>query len=317
MEIAKDIHFYTSDKYIHINTVIVKGDGLLLIDPGINKKRVCKELSLRIQQDKLDLSDLLWIVHTHCHWDHINATEAFRSVNKAKIAAGKADVPFIEDRQKNMDALLSSFEGHEEFAKEVSPYPLLTRLFSWLSMGKQPKIRVDKPLMDNDEIDIGVTVRAISIPGHTSGHTGYYMPDTGTLAYGDLIDFKHAQGLDMNCSLSDYASALKSIEKVICLEPEIIIPGHGEPIIGRTHAKAELDKALSTGLEYPKKIRRAMGTGPIGLKQLMYNAFPDTKTYMEPLNMMLVLTVLVHMEKQGAVRKVSMRKGKSAWSRAD
>ena len=235
-------------------------------------------------------------------------------MSRARTAAGEADVPLIEDKRKNFKSLTSGFKA---FEKEIDPHPSVSRFLLWFFFGKQPQLQIDKPLIDSDVMNIGKKVIAISLPGHTIGHTGYFMPDTGTLAFGDLIDFENAQGMDLNNSLSNYESALESVKKALRLEPEIIIPGHGEPTIGRKNVKTELERALSSGIEYPKQIKKALGANSLALKQLTFKVFPDTPSYMESLNMMLVLTVLVYMEKLGTVKKKPDQKGKLAWSRVD
>ena len=321
MEIASNIFFYRGRSVETIkrgagssNVTIVRGDGLLMIDTGVYVGGAFSELLLNVQQDKLNLSDLLWIVHTHCHWDHINATKKLLAMSRAKIAAGEADVPLIVNKPNNFESLTSGFK---EFEKEIDPHPPVSRFLLWFFFGKQPQLQIDRPLIDSDEINIGKKIIALSLPGHTTGHTGYFVPDTGTLALGDLIDFENAQGMDLNNSLSNYESALESVEKALRLEPEIIIPGHGEPTIGQNNVKIELEKALSSGIKYPKQIKKALGANSLALKQLTFKVFPDTPGYMESLNMMLVLTVLIYMEKQGTVKKMPNRQGKLVWSRVD
>lgn len=162
-------------------------------------------------------------------------------------------------------------------------------------------------------IDIGRKIEAMSLPGHTAGHMGYFVPDEGVLILGDLIDFENSQGMDINNPHSDYESALESLEKAISLEPNVIIPGHGEPIIGRKEVKTALEKALAGGIEYPELIKKAIGTNPIRLKELTYKVFPDIPFSMESLTMMLVLTVLLYMERQAMVKRTKDKAVRPAW----
>ncbi len=318
MEIAHGIYTYRGRNGEKIrpgagssNVIIIKGDGLAMVDTGVTAGGAFKELVAKMDQDHLKLKDLSWILHTHCHWDHINADGDLQSKCNAKIAAGKIDAVYIENKKKNFQAFISDFN---EFRKEVFPYPLvLAKFLMWLAWGHQPKLNVDEYLENNDVIDIGREIKALALPGHTKGHMGYFIPDEGVLVIGDLIDFENSQGMDINNPHSDYESALTSLEKAMTLEPSIIIPGHGEPTTGRGNVKRVLEKALNSGMEYQGLIKKALGTHPKRLKDLTYTIFPDIPFSMESMTMMLVLTVLIYMEKQDSVERVSDKAGKPAW----
>jgi glyoxylase-like metal-dependent hydrolase (beta-lactamase superfamily II) len=232
----------------------------------------------------------------------------------AKLAAGAAEVPLIEDRERNFRGFLADFGG---LAPEVFPYPLaLARLLIWFAWGRQPLLRVDRALRDGDLIDLGRPIQAIALPGHTTGHTGYFVRDAGVLVSGDLIDFENAQGMDLNNPRSDYAAALRSLERAIRLEPEILIPAHGEPVFGRSRARELLEGALDGGLQYPKRIRRALSEQPMGVRAITRRVFPDLPFSTEAMTAMLVLTVLFHMEKTESARRVTLS-GRPAWVLSD
>ncbi len=138
--------------------------------------------------------------------------------------------------------------------------------------------------------------------------------DVRVLVTGDLVDFENSEGMDLNNPRSSYGSAIGSIRRAMALAPDILIPGHGEPIVGGRKVARMLQQALDGGLKYPALIKAVLGEAPLRLKEILAAAFPGTPFSMEAMKMMLVLIVLLHLEKGGGVRRVQ-KKGRPAWVR--
>lgn len=321
MEIADNVFTYRGrpgDKVRpgagSVNVTVVRGDGLLLLDTGVTRGGAFRELSERAAADGVAFRDVRWIAITHSHWDHFNAAGAVLGRAAARVAAGEADASLIEDARRNFAGFLTDFG---ELLPEVFPFPpLLARVLMWYTWGRQPALRVDRRLADGDTLDVGRSVRAVALPGHTAGHTGYFVPDTGVLVCGDLVDFENAHGMDLNNPRSDYAAAQASLERAMALEPEVLIPGHGAPTVGRAAVRALLERALEGGRRYPERIAAALGVRPVRLKAIVRQVFPDTPFSMEAMTCMLVLTVLLDMERRGTVRR-DRANGRPAWGRVD
>jgi glyoxylase-like metal-dependent hydrolase (beta-lactamase superfamily II) len=120
--------------------------------------------------------------------------------------------------------------------------------------------------------------------------------------------------MDLNNPSSDFEAALRSLQRAIDLEPEIIIPAHGEPTIGRRQVDELLRRTLAEGRAYPEKIGTALGSEPLRLGAISNAVFPGVPFSMRAMNMMLVLTVLLHMENTQQVQRVQ-QSGKPAWVR--
>jgi glyoxylase-like metal-dependent hydrolase (beta-lactamase superfamily II) len=163
---------------------------------------------------------------------------------------------------------------------------------------------------------MGRRIEVVALPGHTTGHAGYWIPDAGVLVTGDLIDFENSQGTDLNNPRSDFEMALGSLRRALELQPEILVPAHGEPKVGRRRVEEVLDAALAGGLEYPEKIRETLGTRTLRLGAITPAVFPDVPLSMRAMTMMLVLVVLLHMERTEQVRRTEVS-GRPAWVRAD
>ncbi|MBF0118279.1 MAG: MBL fold metallo-hydrolase [Desulfobacterales bacterium] len=295
------------------NVTVVKGDSIAFIDTGVSAGGAFADLIAEIESDSIDMSNINWILFTHCHWDHINAADKLISSNKINIAAGNLDIPYIEDREKYINDFTSSHFG--PFEKEIFPHPrLLTKLMIWFVFGSQPKnLIVNRRLENGNIIDIGRKIEAISLPGHTEGHMGYLIQDSGILVTGDLFDFENAFGMDINNHFSNYEAALASLEKVRQIDPEIIIPGHGEPTTSKSASRSLIERALASGLLYPDIIKTALKGSPLPLAKLSQKAFPNIPLSMSSMTMMLVLSVLMHMESHGIVSRNSFGK-KNIWN---
>jgi glyoxylase-like metal-dependent hydrolase (beta-lactamase superfamily II) len=292
------------------SVTVVKGKDLVMIDAGVIPGGAFDDLASRMRADDLDPRNVRMLVFTHAHWDHLNAALKVISCSGAETAAGGGEIPFIEDRRRNFAAFIPGFA---EFVKEIFPFPLpIARLLVRYAWGRQPDLTVTKGLSDGDRIDAGREIRAVELPGHTDGHMGFFVPDVRVLVTGDLVDFENSAGMDLNNPRSSYESAIGSIKRAMALKPDIMIPGHGEPIVGGQRVHEMLQGALKGGIEYPAMIKAVLGRTPLRLKEILAAAFPGTPFSMEAMKMMLVLIVLFHLEKDGKVKRV-VKKGRPAW----
>ena len=208
-------------------------------------------------------------------------------------------------------------DGFGSLAREVFPYPAaLARLAIMYAWGRQQQLRVDRALEDGDDLEAGRSIQVVALPGHTTGHAGYWIPDVSVLVTGDLIDFENSQGMDLNNPRSDFGMALGSLRRALELKPEILIPAHGEPTVGRKRVEQVLTAALAGGIEYPERIREVLGARTLRLDAITPVVFPDVPLSMRAMTMMLVLVVLLHMERTGQVRRTEVS-GRPAWVRVD
>jgi glyoxylase-like metal-dependent hydrolase (beta-lactamase superfamily II) len=292
------------------SVTVIRGDRLVMVDTGVVPGGAFDELVLHMKADGLDPRDIRLVLFTHAHWDHLNAAQRVISRSGAVLAADTREVPFIEDSRKNFSAFIPGFN---EFVKEIFPFPMpIARLLVRYAWGRQPALTVGRGLADGDLIDAGREIRAVALPGHTDGHMGYFVPDARVLITGDLVDFENTGGMDLNNPRSSYRSAVGSIRRAIDIGPDVLIPGHGEPLVGAKKVHPMLAEALAGGLGYPARITAVLGETPLRLKDIFKSAFPGTPFSMEAMTMMLVLVVLLYLEERGEVRRVT-RKGRPAW----
>ncbi|HEX3588332.1 MAG TPA: MBL fold metallo-hydrolase [Pseudonocardiaceae bacterium] len=135
--------------------------------------------------------EVVGIVCTHGHDDHVDAAPALAKITKAKVALHPAD-----------DVLWQMAHPHAKW---------------------------DRPLADGDVIEVaGVTARVIHTPGHSPGSVCLHVPELGAVFTGDTL-FHGGPGATGR-SYSDRDAIEQSIrQRLFELDPETVVhTGHGE-----------------------------------------------------------------------------------------
>jgi len=87
----------------------------------------------------------------------------------------------------------------------------------------------DRWVEDGDGIDVWDGLRAVHLPGHTEGHTGYYCASRKLLFCGDLFAsfgrWSHFPPAILNADPSRMAG---SVRKALSLDLEGVVPNHAD-----------------------------------------------------------------------------------------
>ena len=188
------------------------------------------------------------IINTHFHLDHCGCNYLFP---QTKIMAHPEDIPAMQS--------LAVFEDYYGLSKYNAPDMLL----SWL---KWHPSNISDTIQDGDIIDLGkIKLEVIHTPGHTAGHCALYWREKGVLFSGDidLTSFGPWYGNEV----SDVDQLINSIEKLIALDPKVILSGH-KGIID-TNVKTQLIKYLHKVYANEKAVLNALEI-PLTLDQLVY-----------------------------------------------
>ena len=218
MEIIHGIHRVPG---VNGNCYFITEPELILIDTGLphHANRIFTYITEVLRQEP---SDLRMIFLTHSHYDHTGNAEELRRRTHAKIAAHGMDADVIEGvvpppRPKSL--LIRTFAP----LVRVKPFPVDVRLFEGQIIG-------------------GCTV--FHTPGHTLGSICILHLSSGALFCGDVLRTPHGtlQGPKEVYS-TDYRQACASVRRIAELKFEVLLSGHGEPVL--PHASALVKSAVS------------------------------------------------------------------------
>ncbi len=197
MEIKKyqNIYFIPGTG-MNSNSVLVLDEKKLLVDPGLPDNYyllgVLEELG--IAPEEVDI-----VVNTEPHADHCGGNSMFKN---AEVYAGKDAADYIS---------------------AADPKYTASDLF-----GLKLQKRKVKPLSDKQEILLGKTkLVVLSTPGHAPGGISLYEPDLKILVCGDVA-FKNGVGRT-DLPGGDMKKLRKSLEKLVTLDFDVFLPGHGPP----------------------------------------------------------------------------------------
>ena len=203
MKLQNDIYVYewTNNFDNNCNSYYIGGAVNALIDPGLS--RYLPDLLNQMSADGIKKEDISYVINTHSHPDHLQASELF-DTETVKIALHEKELDFLKG---------IGGELYELFGIAV------------------PQMQINLPL-EEESITLGdQEFKIILAPGHSPGSIGLYWPRQKALFCGDVI-------FDQNVGRTDFpggsgALLKKSILAFSKLDCELLFPGHMGIVEGR------------------------------------------------------------------------------------
>jgi alkyl sulfatase BDS1-like metallo-beta-lactamase superfamily hydrolase len=208
-------------------------DGLVLIDPsGFFGGKIRFDIVRSVTPQRLHTA-----IYTHGHVDHCFGVQEY-----------------IEEAEaKNWP--LPQVIAHEDMPKRFQRYRETNGYNAIINMRQfmGGEVKIDFPsvfhlpdIVYRDRLIIkvgGVEVVLRHARGETDDHTWVFYPDTKVLCTGDLFfwcvpNAGNPQKVQRYCH--DWAVAFR---EMMALEPEVLLPGHGWPIMGSDRVKQALDES--------------------------------------------------------------------------
>jgi len=258
--------------------VVTGSSKNLMIDCGINLFGPLYIKSLTEILGAPDRLDYLFI--THSHYDHLGSAPYLkRRIPSIKIGGA----PYINDLLQK-ESVIARMNGLIEHQRER---------FGDIAGGEDVRltpIRLDIDLNEGDEFDLGgLTCRVMEVPGHTRDCLAYYLPEIRALFPGEAAGVPQGPGdsavqVEFLSSFEDY---LRSMQRMMELEPRFIAIGHGFAFTDGD-AMDFLERSYSSTFEYRKILEEyldaAGGNVDSAISQIVRREYDEKGTILQERN---------------------------------
>lgn len=233
MEVARGIHRLGSE---YVNFYALEDAGrVTIIDGGLAS--YYDQVPELLAQLGRSLSDVVAIVQTHVHSDHVGITERLRAASGATVFVHEIEGPILTGNAK-----LKGPKGAGRVLLAPSSYKAVAHI---LTKGgtKYPTVESVRMFEDGDELDVPGALRVLFTPGHSDGHCSLVCEQRDVLFAGDAIVTRNLKGdrgprlMDLN---ADRERARASLDRFKEVETSTLLPGHGDPWQGAAAEAADL-----------------------------------------------------------------------------
>jgi glyoxylase-like metal-dependent hydrolase (beta-lactamase superfamily II) len=173
--------------------------------------------------------DVRAVILTHGHDDHVGFAERARTELGVPVHVHRDD--------ENLTTTRKAFGKTEKPMTAYLTRPFAYRFIAHLATagGKAKPVQAVTTFDGDETLDVPGHPRAIHTPGHTTGHTVFYVESSGALLLGDLLctlnpltGGRGPQLLPQAFNLSS-ATMLDSLSLIEGLDAPTLAFGHGDP----------------------------------------------------------------------------------------
>ncbi len=212
MKLIDDLYVYEWNNPFenNCNSYYIAGGVNALIDPGLSE--FLPDLLVRLEGDGVTRDDIEYVINTHSHPDHFEASEIFASEGKSTICMLREEIDFYNEM------------GREMF--DLFGFPA-------------PDVPIDRVLEAGPVEFGGEPFEIIHVPGHSPGSLALYWPARKALFCGDVV-------FNQNVGRTDFPGGnpqlLKdSIQRLSRLDVDYLLPGHLNIIQGKEAIKRNFE----------------------------------------------------------------------------
>jgi len=218
--------------------MVVTPEGRVLIDTGLPT-----EVDRFIEQlEAVDDGPITHIVATHAHGDHYGATDSWAQEGTAIIA--HAEFPHNQTYLKALSPLLMP-RNKIFFPEDTPDIPRFARKAVRLLY---PTIEPTILVHDRYDFEVGgVRFEVLAMPGaEGSDGLAVWLPDEKVLFTGDLFGHIFPMWPNLTTIRGERTRMvmpyLDTLDRILELEPEMLVPSHFYPILGKDYIRETVTK---------------------------------------------------------------------------
>ncbi len=250
-----------------VNCYLIEDEPLTLVDTGPNSGKALDELGNQLGARGHSIDDLELVIVTHQHIDHLGLVEIVVEHSGAEVAA----LGIAAERLANFDA---DAEAEDRFAVELmlrngipEEVTAALRSVSRSFRGWGSRVDVTKPLADGQAMPFrDRTLQALHRPGHSPSDTVFWDERRRILIAADHL-LPHISSNPLISRPLDgsprrtqaLATYIESMRETREMPAEIILPGHGEPVLDHV---ALIDERLAKHDRRKEKIHKLIAEQP-------------------------------------------------------
>ncbi|HEV2836298.1 MAG TPA: MBL fold metallo-hydrolase [Pyrinomonadaceae bacterium] len=215
--------------YLTCSYIVRTANGLIVVDAGMDSDGADVHAGLRQMNAQPD--EIRAILLTHWHNDHAAGAHALQALTGAPVYYHRGDEPFYTGR--------AGATGARRWLSDRIPEWGVLVLAKGLLGEATPRAVTAQHFVQDGEIILN-DFEVIATPGHTEGHVCYFYRPAKALFAGDALAVIDGRIRFMARPVTpDLDNARASLEKCLTLNPQLICPGHREPLTTDVEAACE------------------------------------------------------------------------------
>jgi glyoxylase-like metal-dependent hydrolase (beta-lactamase superfamily II) len=260
------------------NFLILKGaKEQVLIDSGMHIGPHIPRLNRQLTRDGISLTETKKVVFSHAHPDHILYAKQMAKHKTLDFYIHKHS----EEKTINSDYFFEYFFNFPiAIQREVYKMPKkILRLYLNFIGYDFRYLKIKNFFDEKFPFKFDIDIQPVHLPGHSTGHLGFYFPQDKIFYSADLFDTRTNPGASIGSSDSDLISAINDIERVMALDIETLLPGHGQLLVGKKKIQTFLKELLKNTKQYPIQIMQLLPGNEekaITLSELTKIIYPDS-----------------------------------------
>jgi glyoxylase-like metal-dependent hydrolase (beta-lactamase superfamily II) len=279
------------------------GDGIVLVDCGMDEPGSLRELQRALEQVGLALADVQLLVCTHAHIDHAGQAATVQARTGCELWLHPCHEHASAPSEDPDAALVRGIEIGRQSGVPEEP------LRRWAASRQGQRTGMAGPLLPDRDLLPGVVVQTDlgpwevhDTPGHAPSHVVLHQPERRLLLSGDHVLGRIALYFDHGWTPDPVGEFLASLEVVEALDVRLSLSGHGRPftdLAGHVRGNRELIARRLDAVVAALDERGA--STAFDLLPAVYGE--DYAPAMAAWLLTKVLCYLEHLERRGVVRR--------------